>query len=70
MTCTAATTAAGIDKITTLGVGPLVYISANLKASAIYEHLWRNAALDSQPTINPASWVPNDQFTLQLQARF
>jgi hypothetical protein len=69
-TCTSAATAAGLDKITTLGIGPLVYISANLKASAIYEHLWRSDTLDSQPTINPANWVPNDQFTLQLQARF
>jgi hypothetical protein len=69
-TCMTAATAAANDKITTLGVGPLVYISGNLKASAIYEHLWRSPTLDSQPTINPAQWVPNDQFTLQLQAKF
>ena len=71
MTCTTASAKAAVDKISTLGVGPLLYISGNLKASAIYEHLWRNASLGlGQPGIAPSSAVPHDQFTLQLQAKF
>ena len=59
------------DKISTLGVGPLLYISGNLKASAIYEHLWRSPTLGlGQPGIAPNNAVPTDQFTLQLQAKF
>jgi hypothetical protein len=69
-TCTAAATAAENDKITTLGVGVLGYVSGNLKASAIYEHLWRPEALAASPMLAPSSWVPTDQLTLQLQAKF
>ena len=59
------------DKITTLGLGPLLFVSANLKASAIYEHLWRDASLALGATgVAPSASVPSDQLTLQLQARF
>ena len=59
------------DKITTLGLGPLLFISANLKASAIYEHLWRDDSLALGATgVAPSASVPSDQLTLQLQARF
>jgi hypothetical protein len=69
-TCAAAATAAENDRITTLGVGVLGYISGNLKASLIYEHLWRPDALAASPTLAPSAWVPTDQATLQLQAKF
>ena len=69
-TCTSAATKAATDKITTLGIGPLFFISGNLKLSGIYEHLWHNAVLSAAPTLAPSAWVPNDQFTLQLQAKF
>jgi len=60
------------DKITTLGVGPLLYVSGNLKASAIYEHVWRSQLYYGlgSPTIAPANSIASDYFTLQLQARF
>jgi hypothetical protein len=59
------------DKITTLGIGPLLFVSANLKASAIYEHLWRDDSLALGATgVAPSASVPSDQLTLQLQARF
>jgi hypothetical protein len=59
------------DKITTLGLGPLLFVSANLKASAIYEHLWRDDSLALGATgVAPSASVPGDQLTLQLQARF
>ena len=48
------------DKITTLGGGPLVYISGNLKATAVYEHLIEQGKNKKD----------NDVFTLQLQAKF
>jgi len=71
MACMAAFTKAQNDKISTLGVGPLLYISGNLKASAIYEHLWRSPTLGlGQPGIAPNNAVPTDQFTLPLQAKF
>jgi len=70
-TCTTATTAASRDKITTLGIGPLLYISANLKLSAIYEHVWRNNAFTlGTMGLAPAAAIASDLFTLQLQARF
>ena len=60
------------DNISTLGIGPLLYISANLKLSAIYEHVWRVAAVYGlgSPSIAPANSIASDYFTLQLQARF
>jgi hypothetical protein len=70
MTCTDAAAAAATDKITTLGGGPLLFVSANLKASAVYEHLWRPARLAAAATLAPSAWVPTDQLTLQLQAKF
>ena len=70
-TCMTAVTNAANDKISTLGLGPILFISANLKASAIYEHLWRSPTLAlGAPGIAPSSAVPKDQLTLQLQARF
>ena len=39
-----------------LGVGPLLFISANLKASAIYEHLWRDDYARARLT---AGVIPN-----------
>ncbi len=68
--CTAAITAAANDKITTLGVGLLGYAAGGLKGSIVYEHMWRPEALAASPTLAPASWVPTDQLTLQMQARF
>jgi hypothetical protein len=68
--CTTAATAAENDKITTLGIGPVGYISNNLKASVIYEHMWRPDALAASPMLAPSSWVATDQLTAQLQARF
>jgi len=70
MTCTNAATAASKDKITTLGGGLLLHVSGNLKASAIYEHLWRDASLAAASATAPSAWVPTDLFTLQLQAKF
>jgi hypothetical protein len=70
MTCTNATNVAAVDKITTLGGGLLYHISGNLKASAIYEHLWRDASLAASASRAPRDWVPTDMFTLQLQAKF
>jgi Phosphate-selective porin O and P len=52
--------AAGKDQIITYGGGLLVYVSANLKASFIYEH----------PTEQADKKVNNDIVTAQLQARF
>jgi hypothetical protein len=69
-TCTTAATTAANDKITTLGGGPLLHISGNLKASAIYEHVWRSATLAASTALAPSAWVPTDLFTLQLQAKF
>jgi hypothetical protein len=70
-TCMTAVTNAANDKISTLGLGPIYFISGNLKASAIYEHLWRSPTLGlGQPGIAPANAVPKDQLTFQLQARF
>jgi hypothetical protein len=65
-----AATAASRDKITTLGGGLLFHVSGNLKASAIYEHLWRDASLAASATAAPSAWVPTDLFTLQLQAKY
>jgi hypothetical protein len=59
------------DKITTLGIGPLLYVSANLKASVIYEHLWRDATLAlGAMNVAPNVSVPGNQLTVQMQARF
>ena len=41
------------DKITTLGLGPLLFVSANLKASAIYEHLGATTASRSAQRASP-----------------
>ena len=65
--CNVATNKAGMDafknattdKVTTLGGGLLGYVSGNLKASAIYEHI-----------IEQGKTVKNDIVTLQLQAKF
>jgi hypothetical protein len=70
MTCMDLATQAANDKITTLGGGLLLHISGNLKASAIYEHLWRDASLAASASRAPANWVPTDMFTLQLQAKY
>ena len=52
-------TAQDDDKVTTVGGGPLVYISNNLKASLIYQHpMEEGAAMD------------NDMLYAQLQAKF
>jgi hypothetical protein len=70
-TCMSATTLASRDKITTLGLGPLLYISGNLKASAIYEHVWRDDSLAlGTMGLAPSAAVASDLLTLQLQARF
>ena len=69
-TCMTAAANAASDEITTLGGGPIVHISGNLKASAIYEHLWRSATLAASPALPPSAWIPTDVFTLQLQAKF
>ena len=59
------------DKITTLGLGPLLFISANLKASAIYEHIWRDDSLAlGAMGVDPARAVASNLLSLQLQARF
>jgi hypothetical protein len=65
-TCSDAVKAdAKIDKATTFGGGLLGYISGNLKASAIYEHIAEQGA----PA--PGKYKKdNDVFTLQLQAKF
>ena len=53
-------TLAGMDRIITYGGGLLGYVSANLKASLIYEHLAEQGS----------NKVDNDLFTAQLQASF
>jgi hypothetical protein len=64
-------TAAANDKITTLGVGLLGFVSGNLKASAVYEHLWRPDVLAlGTAGLAPSAAVPTDILTLQLQAKF
>jgi hypothetical protein len=67
-----AVTNAGDDTISTLGLGPLLYISGNLKLSGIYEHVWRSQRLYGLGStgVAPASSIASDYFTLQLQARF
>jgi hypothetical protein len=73
-TCSAPTASMGamantadakIDKLTTFGGGLMYYVSGNLKASAIYEHLGEQGA------VAPGKYKKdNDIFTLQLQAKF
>ena len=72
MSCMDTSNRANDDTISTLGVGPLLFISPNLKLSAIYEHVWRSQLYDGlgSPGIAPASSIASDYFTLQLQARF
>jgi len=50
----------GLDRVVTYGGGLIGYVSANLKASLIYEH----------PSEQGANKVSNDLFTAQLQASF
>jgi hypothetical protein len=52
-----------IDKVTTLGGGLLGYVSGNLKASVIYEHLIEQG-------VQGKNKKDNDLLTLQLQAKF
>jgi len=70
MSCATTVTNASKDKITTLGGGPILHISGNLKASATWEHLWRDASLAASSMLAPSAWIPTDLFTLQLQAKF
>ena len=72
MSCTDTSNKANDDTISTLGVGPLLFISPNLKLSAIYEHVWRSQLYYGlgSPNVAPANSIASDYFTLQLQARF
>jgi hypothetical protein len=72
MSCTDTSNKANDDTISTLGVGPLLFISPNLKLSAIYEHVWRSQLYYGlgSPSVAPANSIASDYFTLQLQARF
>jgi hypothetical protein len=54
------TDAAGVDKVTNVGFGLLGYISANLKATLVYEHLGEHEGVTKD----------NDILTLQMQAKF
>ena len=72
MACMAASDRANDDTVNTLGIGPLLYISPNLKLSAIYEHVWRSQLYYGigSPNVAPNRAIAGDYFTLQLQARF
>jgi hypothetical protein len=54
-------TAAGTDRVRTLGGGLLYYASANVKATVTYEHPWEQTG---------AKQLDNDFAMAQLQARF
>jgi hypothetical protein len=62
-TCASQKADADLDAVTTVGGGLLGYISGNLKASAIYEHLMEQGTTGKFKK-------DNDVFTLQLQAKF
>jgi hypothetical protein len=55
---------AAADRVTTIGGGLLLYVSANLKATFVYEHLIE------QKTTAVNRQVDNDVFTARMQAKF
>lgn len=58
--CAAQAAAAEADRVTTIGGGVAVYLSANLKMNVVYEHIAEQAPRERA----------NDVLTAQMQARF